>query len=163
MRVDAIEQTGDQTAMEINQYAPVVSNGEIAIAASPESVWEVLTALERWPAWNPDVKSMSLDGPVAPGSTFRWKAGPGTITSEIQLVEPHRRIVWTGHTLGIRAIASWWLEPCDGTTVARVAESFEGMLPRAFRGLLQSTLDRSLADGLRHLRIEAERVAPRVR
>jgi uncharacterized protein YndB with AHSA1/START domain len=163
MRVDVMEQTGDQTAMEINRYAPVVSKGEIAIAASPESVWKVLTAFERWPTWNPEVKSMSLNGPVAPGSTFRWKAGPGRITSQIQLVEPPRRIVWTGHTLGIRAIASWRLEPRDGTTLARVAESFEGMLPRAFRRLLQSTLDRSLADGLRHLRIEAERVAARVR
>jgi uncharacterized protein YndB with AHSA1/START domain len=163
VRVDVIEQTGDQTVVEINRHAPVVSEGEIAIAASPESVWEVLTAFERWPAWNPDVKSMSLNGPVAPGSTFRWKAGPGTITSEIQLVEPPRRIVWTGHTLGIRAIATWRLERREGATLARVAESFEGILPRALRRLLQSTLDRSLADGLRHLRIEAERVAPQVR
>lgn len=27
---------------------------------SPEIVWDVLTAIERWLSWNPDVKSMSI-------------------------------------------------------------------------------------------------------
>ena len=28
---------------------------EIEIAASPQSVWDVLTDFEHWPSWNPDV------------------------------------------------------------------------------------------------------------
>jgi hypothetical protein len=31
-------------------------------------VWEVLTAFERRPSWNPNVKSMAVQGAVAPGS-----------------------------------------------------------------------------------------------
>jgi uncharacterized membrane protein len=52
--------------------APVRRKREVEIAAPPEVVWDVLTGFEQWPDWNPDVKSMSFEGPVAPGSEFRW-------------------------------------------------------------------------------------------
>lgn len=38
----------------IDSGAPVVSFAETEIEAPIEHVWEVLTAVERWPAWNPD-------------------------------------------------------------------------------------------------------------
>lgn len=140
----------------INEQAAVVSRSEIEIAASPETVWEVLTAFERWPTWNRDVKSMSMQEGVAPGSVFRWKAGPGTITSTIQRVEPPTLIAWTGKTFGIKAIHFWYLEPRNGNTFVRTEESYEGLVARLFRGSLQRTLDRALADGLGYLKTEVE-------
>jgi hypothetical protein len=139
---------------------PVVGRSELEIAAAPETVWEVLTAFERWPSWNPDVKSMAVEGPVASGSVFRWKAGPGTITSTIQHVEPPREIAWTGRTLGLEAFHVWQLEPRGGKTLVRTEESFAGLLARLLRRSLQKTLDRTLADGLRALKAEVERRAP---
>jgi uncharacterized protein YndB with AHSA1/START domain len=144
---------------DINRQAPVVAASEIEIAAPPEAFWDVLTAFERWPRWNPDVKSMTVQGDVAPGSVFRWKAGPGTITSTIRDVDPPRVIVWTGKTLGIRAVHAWQAEPEDGTTRVRSEESFEGVVVRLLRRSLQKTLDRALADGLRYLKAEVERQA----
>jgi uncharacterized protein YndB with AHSA1/START domain len=141
----------------INEQAPVVGASEIEIDAGPEAVWEVLTAFERWPSWNRDVKSLTMQGGVAPGSVFRWKAGPGTITSTIQRVERPRLIAWTGKTLGIKAIHFWHLEPRDGRTFVRTEESYEGLVARLFRRSLQKTLDRALADGLRYLKTEVER------
>jgi uncharacterized protein YndB with AHSA1/START domain len=140
----------------IDERAPVVGTSEIEIAARPELVWEVLTAFERWPVWNRDVRSMSLDGPVAVGSEFRWKAGPGTITSTIARLEPPGLIAWTGRTLGIRAIHVYRLEPRDGATFVRTEESYEGLVARLLRGPLQKTLDRALAGGLRSLKAEVE-------
>jgi uncharacterized protein YndB with AHSA1/START domain len=142
--------------LEANGEAPVVGASEIEIAASPEAVWEVLTAFERWPSWNREVKSMTIDGSVAPGTVFRWKAGPGTITSTIQEVAPPREIAWIGKTLGIKAIHVWHLEPQNGRTLVRTEESYEGLVARLFRGPLQKTLDRALADGLRYLKDEVE-------
>jgi uncharacterized protein YndB with AHSA1/START domain len=142
---------------DINRQAPVVSATEIEIAAPPDAVWDTLTAFERWPSWNRDVKSMTVQGDVAPGSVFRWKAGPGTITSTIQEVDPPRLIVWTGKTLGIRAVHAWHLDPEDGTTRVRTEESYEGVVVRLLRRSLQKTLDRALADGLRYLKAEIER------
>ncbi|MGB2875186.1 MAG: SRPBCC family protein, partial [Gaiellaceae bacterium] len=97
--------------------APVRSSATIPIGAPPEVVWDVLTRLEDWPEWNPDVKSMSFAGPLAPGSEFRWKAGPGTIVSTIEHVEPPRVIRWRGKTMSIKAIHEWHLEPLDGGTL----------------------------------------------
>jgi uncharacterized protein YndB with AHSA1/START domain len=142
--------------MEVNTDAPVVGRSEIEIAASPEAVWDVLTAFERWPSWNPDVKSMAFDGTVAPGSVFRWKAGPGTITSRIEQVEAPGFIAWTGRTLGIKAIHTWQLERQDGGTLVRTQESYDGLVARLLRGSLQKTLDGALANGLRHLKAEVE-------
>ena len=153
--------SADTPLTGINEQAPVVGSSEIEIAASPEIVWEVLTVIDRWPSWNPDVKSISMEGDVVPGSEFRWKAGPGTITSTIRRVEPPRLIAWTGKTFGIRAIHFYWLEPRNGKTFVRTEESYEGLVARLFRGQLQRTLDRALGDGLRYLKTEAEQRAKR--
>ena len=145
--------------------APVRSSREVEIAAPPEVVWEVLTRFEEWPQWNPEVKSMSFDGPVAPGSEFRWKAGPGTIVSTLEQVEPPRIVRWRGRTMSIKAMHEWRLEPLDGGTHVETEESFSGLLARLFRGQLQKTLDKSLDEGL-ELKGEAERragAAPAVR
>jgi uncharacterized protein YndB with AHSA1/START domain len=143
--------------VDVNRNAPVVAADEIDIAASPQAVWDVLTDLESWPRWNPDVKSMDLRGDLAQGSVFRWKAGPGTITSTIQEIEPARRIAWTGTTLGVKAKHVYRLEARGEGTLVQTEESYEGLVARLLRGSLRKTLEKSLSDGLRHLKTEAER------
>src|SRR5262245_59672806 len=145
----------------IDVRAPVVGAAEIVISAAPELVWDVLTTFERWPMWNPDVRSITMQGDVAVGSEFRWKAGPGTITSTLQEVDPPRRITWTGRTLGIRAVHVWWLEPTDSVTTVLTEESYQGIVARLLRRRLQKALDRALDHGLQHLKAEVERRAQR--
>ena len=135
----------------------MVAATEIDVAASPEAVWDVLTDLESWPRWNPDVKSLSLEGGLAKGSVFRWRAGPGTITSTIQQVEPPRVIAWTGTTLGIKATHVYRLEPRGEATLVHTEESYEGLVARVLRRSLQKTLEKGLSDGLRYLKAETER------
>ena len=139
--------------------APVRSRREIDVAAAPDVVWEVLTDFDRWQEWNPDVKSMSFEGPLAPGAMFRWKAGPGTIVSTVEEIDRPRYIRWRGRTLSIAALHEWRFEGRDGGTHVETDESFSGLLARLLRGSLQKQLDRALEDGLEHLRREAERRA----
>jgi uncharacterized protein YndB with AHSA1/START domain len=141
----------------ISSEAPVVSAHEVVIDAPIDRVWDVLTAIERWPEWNPDVKSVSLGGPVERGSSFRWKAGPGTITSLFEHVERPHVVAWSGRTLGIRAVHVWRLESKDGGTLARTEESYDGLVAHVLRRSLQKMLDTSLADGASYLKAEAER------
>jgi uncharacterized protein YndB with AHSA1/START domain len=135
----------------------VSSKRETDVAAPPETVWAVLTDFANWPEWNKDVKSMSFDGPLEPGSTFRWKAGPGTIVSTLEQVDPPRYVRWRGRTLSIKAIHEWRLEPREGGTNVETEESFSGALSSLLRGSLQKTLDSSLEQGLGYLKAEAER------
>ena len=139
--------------------ASVTGRAETHINAAPETVWEVLTRLENWPSWNSDVKWMRFDGPLAPGTEFRWKAGPGTIVSRLDKVEPPRYISWHGRTLTIDAYHEWWLEPREDGTFVRTEEAFFGTLARVLRRPLQKTLDKSFADALERLKHEAERQA----
>lgn len=141
----------------IDEGAPVVGSSEIEIAAAPEVAWDVLTAIGRWPNWNPTVTSVSFEGEIAPGSAFRWKAGPGTITSTIQVVEPLRRIAWTGNWFGVKAIHVHTFEPRDGGTLVTSEESYDGVVARLLRGRLQKVLDGALESGLQRLKAEAER------
>jgi uncharacterized protein YndB with AHSA1/START domain len=145
--------------VEINESAPVASSAEIEVAADPELVWEVLTAIDDWPSWNPDIASASLEGELAEGSRFQWKAGPGSITSIIQQVERSRLIAWTGKTLGLQAIHLYRLEPRGSGTHVFSGESWEGLVARVFRGRMQRTLERAMEAGLLHLKAEAERRA----
>ena len=45
----------------IDPDAPVAGTSEIVIEAPPDTVWDVLTAIDDWPTWNPDVKEASLN------------------------------------------------------------------------------------------------------
>ena len=145
--------------MDINRHAPVTAHEQIHIAADVQTVWDVVSDFDSWPRWNKAVRSMSVHGPVAPGTTFDWKAGPGTITSRLAEVDPPGRIVWTGVTFGIRAVDAFTFEAADGGTLVRQGESWEGLPARLFRSRLERTLHSSLRDGLASLKAEAERRA----
>ena len=138
--------------------APVVSSAEGTIDAPIDVVWRILIAIEQWPTWNHDVKSVSMDGPTVEGATFRWKAGSATITSTLTHLARPNLVAWTGRTLGIRAIHIWRLEQRGDRTHVRTEESYEGVVARLFRRPLQKTLDATLSKGVRHLETEAERV-----
>ena len=135
------------------------TESEIEIAAGPRAVWNVLTDFGRWPNWNPDVKSMAINGDVAPGTEFAWKAGRASIRSKIERVEAPRLIGWTGRTFGASATHVYRLDQSDSGTLVRTEESFEGPLARLLRGQMKKTLQKSLDSGLRHLKRAVERRA----
>ncbi len=63
--------------MEINRAAPATASGETVIGAEPDTVFSVSSAIDEWPSWNPDMKSVELEGPVEPGTVRkRRKAAP---------------------------------------------------------------------------------------
>ena len=145
--------------MKVNDKAPAVSSAEIEVAAEPELVWDVLTTIDDWPSWNPDVTSASLEGELTEGSRFRWKAGRATITSTLQRVERPRLIAWTGKTLGLSAIHVYRLEAHGAGTLVSTAESWEGPVARVFRKRMRETLSKAVEAGLGYLKAEAERRA----
>jgi uncharacterized protein YndB with AHSA1/START domain len=139
-----------------DRNAPVYGSADINIVAPPETVWDVLSDFERWPNWNSAVRSVSMDGPLAEGSTFTWNAG-STIRSTLRTVEPPRLIVWTGSTLGIKAIHVHRLTASGGRTLVDTEESWDGLVATILKGRLQRKLDQALLPGLEALRLEAER------
>jgi uncharacterized protein YndB with AHSA1/START domain len=60
-------------------------------SASPERVWRIWSDVSTWPSWNPDVLSVSIDGPFVSGATGQMttKAG-GTHAITLRDVDPGR-------------------------------------------------------------------------
>jgi hypothetical protein len=143
--------------IKIKHKAPVVAAGTIEISAPPERVWEVMTDIENWPRWNPDIRKTSVKGPLEEGTEFTWESGPGTISSTLQAVEPEKLLAWTGKTLGIRAIHIWWLKPVNRGTEVRTEESWEGWPARLFKKSMKRTLEKAIYSGLESLKKESER------
>jgi uncharacterized protein YndB with AHSA1/START domain len=145
--------------MQVNEQAPLVARSETQIDASAEAVWAVMADIEQWPAWNPDVKSAALEGPLAAGTAFRWKSGPSNITSTLREVDAPRTIAWTGRQMGIEAVHIWRIESRDGGSLVVTEESWNGFPVRLLFGLGRKMLQNALDSGLRHLKAEAERRA----
>lgn len=146
--------------IKIDDNAPVIARSEIEIQADPDTIWDVLVDINNWPRWNPDIKSASLEGAVAEGSKFRWKARSISITSIFQEVDKPRLLGWTGKTMGIKAVHIWKLEPKEDTTIARTEESWEGPLTRVMKGSAQDMLQKSIDSGLQYLKQEIEKTSP---
>jgi hypothetical protein len=142
--------------MVIDETAPVVARGSIDIEAEPERVWALMSSIEGWPSWNPDVKWARLDGDLAAGSGFQWKAGPGTIRSTIAHVDEPSQLAWTGSTLGIHAVHVWRIEPAATGAKVLTEESWRGLLPRLLRSAMTRSLQTSIDRGLEALKAAAE-------
>ena len=146
--------------MKADHSAPVCESAEIMIAARPEVVWDTLTDLRSWPRWMPGVKDMRVDEPVRVGTTFEWKAGPGTIRSEVLESDRPRSVGWRGRTLGITALHFWLVEGQGDGSWVFTEESWSGPLARVLRGLMSKAVRKALEDGLPALKREAEKRAP---
>jgi uncharacterized protein YndB with AHSA1/START domain len=53
--------------------------------ASPAAVWKIWSDTSTWAEWNPDVQSMTLNGPFATGTSGTMKTKQGT--RQVQLTE----------------------------------------------------------------------------
>ena len=146
--------------MDIDRQAPATAAGEVLIAASQETVWQILSDIGNWPTWNADVASVAVQGPIEPGTEFRWRSGWASLVSRLQVVDPPREIGWTGKSMGIHAVHVFHLETRDGRTAVRSEESFRGLIPSILRGYSRKVLQRGIDGILAALKAEAERRAP---
>ncbi|MGM0588053.1 MAG: SRPBCC family protein [Bacteroidota bacterium] len=139
---------------QIRSDAPVTASAELVIPAPQEKIWELITEFQCWPMWMEDVNQLEIFGEIEPGTEFIWKANGLTITSQLQLVEPHTRLAWTGKALGTRAIHVWEFEALDEqSTLVRTRESMDGWFMKWF--FSSKKLAQTLQQGLRELKLAA--------
>lgn len=112
--------------MELSATAPVKARSEIRIDAPVPEVWNLLVNARDWPAWNPDIKSVSVEGALEEGSRFEWGPAWPRIRSEVKVCVPESMLAWTGSMLHIRAVHVWRLRGEGGAAVLATEESLEG-------------------------------------
>jgi uncharacterized protein YndB with AHSA1/START domain len=145
--------------VDIDRNAPATASGEVTVSARPEAVWDVMAGIDGWPSWSPDIRAAKLEGPLAPGSVFRWKSGSASLTSVLRSVDRPRELAWTGSTKGIKAVHVFRFESHEDGTLVRSEESWTGLLASVFKGYSRKTLDRGIRNWLALLKAEVERQA----
>ncbi|NHC45337.1 SRPBCC family protein [Motilibacter aurantiacus] len=153
---------GDSTAdVGIDDAAPVITRDSIVVGAPLALVWDVHTDLLSWTEWQPGVGGLELltEGPLRPGTSFRWWVEGLDVTSTVRQVEPYRRLVWGGPANGIDGRHVWEFETVEGGVLVRTAESWSGEPVEADVAYAQAALDASLAQWLRGLKGRAEALA----
>ena len=69
-----------------------MANNERSVetSASPATVWRIWSNPASWQEWNPDVQSMTLNGPFATGTSGTMKTKQGTRQVQLTSVVPGR-------------------------------------------------------------------------
>lgn len=145
-----------EAIMQIDPNSPATHEASIQISATPLRVWEIMSDIENWPRWNDDIQTAKLNGKLAKGTTFTWKAGPGTIISTLEVVDKPQHLGWSGKLFGIKAVHLWRIEPKGKITIVTTEESWDGLLPKLFKGYSKKTLKKAIDNGLSQLKIAAE-------
>jgi hypothetical protein len=108
------------------------------IEASPERVWEILTAGGDYPMWDSGV--IRIDGEIAPGSRIKVLSALNpkrAFPAKVARFEPPRAMVWSGGMpLGLfKGVRTFTLTPgAGGTCTFHLREEFTGpMLPMIWR------------------------------
>ena len=110
----------------------------IQIDAPPETVWAVLTDLDRYQDWNPLFREAS--GQVAVGNRIKLRSvQPAngrmmTVKPKITAADPGAELKWVASLPGIMSGEHLFkLTPADGGTRLEQSETFRGLLT-AFSG-----------------------------
>jgi len=137
--------------MPVEPDAPVVASGSLEMPASPAEVWRLMSHIDEWPTWNPDVREAHLRGALLPGTEFTWRAGPGRIRSRLTEVDPESVLAWEGRMLGITAVHEWRIQSTGFGSIVSTSESWSGLVPRLLTSTMQRTLQDAIDSGLQHL------------
>ncbi|MFF5757667.1 SRPBCC family protein [Streptomyces longwoodensis] len=140
----------------IDETAPVIVRLSTVIDAPLERIWALHTDIDTWAEWNADVDQAELDGPLLPGTSFRWKTHGLDITSTVREIVPGRRLVWGGPANGIEGVHVWTFEQTGGQVTVHTEESWSGAPVEAAVEQLGQALQQSLTTWLTSLKSRAE-------
>ncbi|HEY3133511.1 MAG TPA: SRPBCC family protein [Gemmatimonadaceae bacterium] len=102
--------------------------GEAAFSAPPDSVFSLITNVEAFPSWRPEVKSAERLPPRDGKQRFREVSNNGTISYLIETLDPPRRMVTRIDDKALPFGGSWTYEviPMGSTqSTLRITEDGE--------------------------------------
>ena len=90
----------------------------VEIAAPPDAVWECWSDIPSWPTWNAGITTVTVDGPLAVGTSFTMTVPPDdeAITMRIVDVVPGRMFTDQVDFQGVVVTTVHRLEPTPRAT-----------------------------------------------
>jgi len=127
------------------------------IHAPAEKVWDILVDIESWPEW----QGTTYMNPITPlplrqGSVFETKLSgmKGTIT--VTKADRPKKLVWSGRSLGVKAVHEWEFQEHEGKTTAVSREHVSGWPAVPLYFMLRSSVPKLHANWLAALKARAE-------
>jgi uncharacterized membrane protein len=103
----------------------------VDIEAPPDTVWRILSDLERWPTWTPTVKEVRrLNGPsFAVGSILRIRQPKlKTLDWHVSEFQEGRLFTWKARSTGISVVARHVIRPSGRGSTVVLAVDQQGWL-----------------------------------
>ena len=139
--------------------SPVHVRNELAIAASPESVWAWLIRAQLWPTWYPNsanIRFLSGHPPdLALGTRFRWKTFGVTIQSTVLEFVPYEKLAWDAHASGLETYHVWLIQKTDSGCHVIMEETQRGLVARLGKVLRPKRMEQQHQIWLEGLRVKA--------
>lgn len=116
------------------------------INAPAEKIWEVLTDVQNFPEWEPNITKVEGQAGLGQKITVHTKFSERAFPVTVSEFTPHSRMVWSsGMPLGLfKGARTFTLKPVDGGIQVKTREEFQGLLLPLFKGQigdLQPTFD----------------------
>ena len=114
--------------------SPIHFTNELEVAASPETVWSLLTDPEVWPSFYPGVKHVRLLGGhdrLRLGTRFKTNLAGQDVFASVLEFEPMTRIAWGGGPRASpesRAYHAWIITPTAKGVHLWTEETMQGPL-----------------------------------
>jgi uncharacterized protein YndB with AHSA1/START domain len=129
------------------------ATGEATLKASPQSLYQLITDVDRFPEWRSSVKRIERVPDSAGKTRFREVGGDGTILYEVESAVPNQRLVTRIADPSLPFGGSWThqLIPRGDSTTLRITEDGEVYNP-IFRFVSRfvfghtATIEKYLAD-----------------
>ncbi|CAM4408768.1 Polyketide cyclase / dehydrase and lipid transport [Pedobacter westerhofensis] len=111
---------------------PIHFTNELEVAASPETIWSLLTNTNAWPQFYPSIAQVHLlhgHQSLQMGTEFETSFAGQDVLASVQEFEPMKRIAWGGHpkvTEESRAYHAWIITPIPGGCHLWTEETMRG-------------------------------------
>lgn len=145
--------------MEINAKAPVVVRKKILVQAPIRAIWGLLSDINQWKYWQPEVKNPVLNGPFQAGSHISYTALKLPCILTLKEVVTPKHLAWAGQSGTTVATTIWNLEETPEGVWVKADSSFEGWSAWTQCWLLYPMTHLVLGRCLRKLKRAAEQPA----
>ena len=134
-------------------------NTSITINASKEKIWKILIDFEKYPKWNPFIKSVT--GNVQVGSRINIKLQGMSFKPTVLTFDKNTEFKWLGH-LWIKGLFDGehkfkLIDNGNGTTNFEQSENFSGILVKLFSKSLDKDTKNGFEQMNRELKLRAEK------
>lgn len=135
---------------------------EIEIQASPEQVWQVLTALDQYPEWNPFIHHAIGTAKVGESVDITVRSEPKDIHLHCTVIKvvPNQELCWTYHVILpilFRGEHRFRIEPIGNNCVRFIdREIFNGLLVFSQARQIETDSKQGFEDMDRALKARAE-------